>query len=296
MDRIEELEIAKDLPGLLTAEQEVELAKRIEAGLYAEHLLAKGVSHYTPAQLRAVAADGRVAFEQFVTANIRLAAWWARKRAAVGAKASLTVEDLTDEGVLGIIRAVQKFDYTQGFKFSTYATMWVRNHIQRAIAKATPATLSAGERERCEDLLAVSFRLSVTLGRPATDAELAAAMGTSVAVVGQLQNMLRRAVSLDTPVGDGGRDDTSSLLDYLAAQGSGDMADDRYAATQRLSGLLQRLTARERFVIAEVFGLRTGVPESVAAIADKHRVPVIKVRTLVESAMAKLRGSEQVAA
>ncbi|WP_087082409.1 sigma factor [Mycobacterium dioxanotrophicus] len=164
MHLVKQTDVPKDLPELLTAEQEVELAKRIEAGLYAQFLLAKGASPYTPAQLRLVAADGQAAFEHFVTANVRLSAWWARKRAVRGASALLTVEDLTAEGMLGVIRAVQKFDYTQGFKFSTYALHWVRLHQQRAIAKATPAALSSSDQARCRELLMVTYQLGIDLG------------------------------------------------------------------------------------------------------------------------------------
>ncbi|SIM03064.1 RNA polymerase sigma factor, sigma-70 family [Mycobacteroides abscessus subsp. abscessus] len=297
MHLVEQIEIREGLPDLLTAEQEVELAKRIEAGLYARFLLAKGVSHYTPAQLRLVAADGRAAFEHFVTANIRLSAWWARKRAAgMDSGTLLTVEDLTAEGILGIIRAVQKFDYTQGFKFSTYALHWVRQRQQRAITGATPAALSAGDQERCRGMLAVRYQLEIDLGRAPSDAELAAAMGVTAVGVAQMHAMMSRAVSLDAPLHGGSRDDSSSLLDILAGQDSGDQDDAHSIATQQLSELLKLLSDRERRVISEVFGLATGVPRSVTEVADEHRIPVVKVRGLVEGAMAKLRGEQPVAA
>ncbi|WP_079672393.1 sigma-70 family RNA polymerase sigma factor [Mycobacteroides abscessus] len=297
MHPVNQIEIPEDLPDLLTAEQEVELAKRIEAGLYAQFLLAKGVSHYTPAQLRLVAADGRAAFEHFVTANIRLSAWWARKRAAgMDSGALLTAEDLTAEGVLGVIRAVQKFDYTQGFKFSTYALYWVRQRQQRAITGATPAALSAGDQERCRGMLAMRYQLEIDLGRAPSDAELAAAMGVTAVGVAQMHAMMSRAVSLDAPLHGESRDDSSSLLDILAGQDSGDRDDAHSIATQQLSELLKLLSDRERRVISEVFGLATGVPRSVTEVADEYRIPVVKVRGLVEGAMAKLRGEQQVAA
>lgn len=297
MHLVKQIEIPEDFPDLLTAEQEVELAKRIEAGLYAQFLLGKGVSHYTPAQLRLVAADGRAAFEHFVTANIRLSAWWARKRAAgMDSGALLTVEDLTAEGMLGIIRAVQKFDYTQGFKFSTYALYWVRLRQQRAITGATPAALSSADQERCRGMLAMRYQLETDLGRAPTDAELAAAMGVSVMGVVQMHSMMSRAVSLDAPLFEGGRDESSSLLDVVAGQDSGDRDDAHAMASQQLSDLLALLSDRERRVISDVFGLATGVPRSVNEVADEYRVPVVKVRDLVERAMAKLRGEQQVAA
>ncbi len=296
MHLVRPMEISKDLPELLTAEQEVELAKRIEAGLYAQRLLTKGVSQYTPAQLRLVAADGRAAFEHFVTANVRLSAWWARKRAVRGSSAVLTVEDLTAEGMVGVIRAVQKFDYTQGFKFSTYALHWVRLHQQRAIAKATPAALSSGDQERCRELLMVTYQLGTDLGRTPNDLELAAAMGVSVVGVAQMRAMMSRAVSLDAPLSGGGRDDSSSLLDFLAGQDRGDRDDAHVIAAQLLPELMELLSHRERRVISEVFGLDTGVPQSVTEVADKYRLPVVKVQGLIEGAMAKLRGEQQVAA
>lgn len=297
MHLVEQIEIPEGLPDLLTAEQEVELAKRIEAGLYAQFLLAKGVSHYTPAQLRLVAADGRAAFEHFVTANIRLSAWWARKRAAgIDSGTLLTVEDLTAEGMLGIIRAVQKFDYTQGFKFSTYALYWVRQRQQRAITGATPAALSAGDQERCRGMLAMRYQLEIDLGRAPSEDELAAAMGVTAVGVAQMHAMMSRAFSLDAPLHGESRDDSSSLLDILAGQDSGDRDDAHSIATQQLSELLKLLSDRERRIISEVFGLATGVPRSVTEVADEYRIPVVKVRGLVEGAMAKLRGEQQVAA
>ncbi|MBN7332956.1 sigma-70 family RNA polymerase sigma factor [Mycobacteroides abscessus] len=297
MHLVKQVEIPEDLPDLLTAEQEVELAKRIEAGLYAQFLLGEGGSRYTQAQLRLVAADGRAAFEHFVTANIRLSAWWARKRAAgMDSGALLTVEDLTAEGMLGIIRAVQKFDYTQGFKFSTYALYWVRLRQQRAITGATPAALSSADQERCRGMLAMRYQLETDLGRAPTDAELAAAMGVSVMGVVQMHSMMSRAVSLDAPLFEGGRDESSSLLDVVAGQDSGDRDDAHAMASQQLSDLLALLSDRERRVISDVFGLATGVPRSVNEVADEYRVPVVKVRDLVERAMAKLRGEQQVAA
>ncbi|MEX3756458.1 sigma-70 family RNA polymerase sigma factor [Mycobacteroides abscessus] len=297
MHLVKQVEIPEDLPDLLTAEQEVELAKRIEAGLYAQFLLGEGGSRYTPAQLRLVAADGRAAFEHFVTANIRLSAWWARKRAAgMDFGALLTVEDLTSEGMLGIIRAVQKFDYTQGFKFSTYALYWVRLRQQRAITGAAPAALSSADQERCRGMLAMRYQLETDLGRAPTDAELAAAMGVSMMGVVQMHSMMSRAVSLDAPLFEGGRDESSSLLDVVAGQDSGDRDDAHAMASQQLSDLLALLSDRERRVISDVFGLATGVPRSVNEVADEYRVPVVKVRDLVERAMAKLRGEQQVAA
>ncbi|MFV8246785.1 sigma-70 family RNA polymerase sigma factor [Mycolicibacterium peregrinum] len=296
MHLVKQTDLPKDLPELLTAEQEVELAKRIEAGLYAQFLLAKGASQYTPAQLRLVAADGRAAFEHFVTANVRLSAWWARKRAVRGASALLTVDDLTHEGMLGVIRAVQKFDYTQGFKFSTYALHWVRLHQQRAIAKATPAALSSSDQERCRELLMVTSQLGTDLGRTPSDADVAAVMGVSPMGIAQMRAMMSRAVSLDAPLSEGGCDGSSSLLDFLAGRDCGGHDNDHDIAAQQLSQLMERLSHRERRVISEVFGLDTGEPQSVTEVADKYRLPVVKVRGLIEGAMAKLRGEQQVAA
>ncbi|WP_102145684.1 sigma-70 domain-containing protein [Mycobacterium hubeiense] len=279
---------------LLSAEEEVDLGKAIEAGLYARHLLHTGTGPHDPQMLREVVAQGRQAFDRFVTANVRLAAWRARRRVAAYAAATLSVDDLTSEGMLGVVRAVQKWDYTLGLKFSNYADYWIRYHQQRAVTAAAPATLSALDRQRCVELIDERQRLTARLRRTPTRADVAAAMGITVRAVAEIESMLSPAHSVDAPVADGDR----TLADVLAAPahaesaaapGCGDVAD-----------LLDTLTDRERSVVSAVFGLHTGVPEPIDAMAARLRLRPNTITTVLDAALAKLRrttaGGEAVAA
>ena len=142
----------------------------------------------------------------------------------------------------------------------------------------------------------VTSQLGTDLGRTPSDADVAAVMGVSPMGIAQMRAMLSRAVSLDAPLSEGGRDGSSSLLDFLAGRDCGGHDNDHDIAAQQLSQLMERLSHRERRVISEVFGLDTGEPQSVTEVADKYRLPVVKVRGLIEGAMAKLRGEQQVAA
>jgi RNA polymerase sigma factor (sigma-70 family) len=267
---------------LLSAAEEVELAKRIEAGLYAQHLLDGGDTELDEADLGRVAADGRAAFRRFVSANVRLSAWHARRRAAVYAGGGLSVEDLTNEGVLGVIRAVQKFDFTQGYKFSTYASWWIRQSQQRAIVRQSAAVLTARDREGCAELLATRQHLMAELRRLPARTELAAAMGATVGAVTEWEAMLAPAQSLDAPAAGGGH---LSVGQRIAAV----QPVDAVADSVQLGQLLAALTARERAVLDEVFGIGTGVAKPVAAVAAARRVDAAKVAALVEAALGKLR-------
>lgn len=185
---------------LLSAEQEVELGRAIEAGLYAEHLLSiAGTGDSDPELLREAVADGRAAFHRFVEANVRLAAWRGRRRVAAGGGGVLSVEDLTAEGTLGVIRALQKWDHVRGLKFSTYAYDWVGLHQQRAVAAAAPAGLAARDRDRCTELIGERQRLTQRLQRTPTRTELAAALGITCRAVEEIETMLAPAQSLDAP-------------------------------------------------------------------------------------------------
>lgn len=271
---------------VLSAEVEVELAKSIEAGLYAGHLLDHGAAGPRKAELLEVAAEGKAAFTQFVTANIRLAAWYARRRAAVAATGGLTIEDLTNEGVLGVIRAVQKFDYTQGYKFSTYASWWIRNFQQRAVTAASPATLDAADREQCTTMLTERQYLATELGRIPTPAEIASAMGTTVRALSQWQGMIAPAYSLDAPLAPGA---AVSIGATLAAPDPGDVAALR--TPRRVSDLLAVLTDRECSVVREMFGLDTGIPAPLAQVAATRKVASDRVVAVVEAALSKLRAA-----
>lgn len=271
---------------LLSAEAEVDLAKAIEAGLYAGHLIELGAARDRAAELREVVAAGRAAFTRFVEANVRLAAWHARRRAAVSATGGLTIEDLTNEGVLGVIRAVQKFDYAQGYKFSTYASWWIRNFQQRAVIAASPATLDAADREQCAAMLSERQYLAVELGRIPTPAEVAAAMGTTVRALNEWQGMTAPAFSLDATLG---MDTDFSIGATMVAPEPGN--GEALLAPWRVTELLVVLTDRERSVVRQMFGLDTGVPTALAEVATTRKVASERVAAVVEAALTKLRSA-----
>ena len=279
-----------ETPGLtvryarLSAEEEVELAKQIEAGLYAEHLLAAGDSRYDPALLKIVAREGRLAFERFVGANLRLAAWWARRRVAAGGARSLSVDDLTSEGVLGLVRGVCKFDYTLGYKFSTYASWWVRHFQQLAVIAAAPAKVSYADAARIGEVLAAEHDLSHELHRAPTNSEIADRLGSTVKAVQQARDMLRSSVSLDQPAFGV---DSPTYADRVCAPETAD-AD---GPEVDLAGLLAALPHRERAVVTEAFGLDGRPARSVDDLARAHRMPMSTLEALLDRALSRLRGA-----
>ena len=268
---------------LLSAEEEVELAKQIEAGLYAEHLLAAGDSRYEADLLDTVAREGRAAFERFVTANQRLAAWWARRRVAAGGARTLSAEDLVAEGVLGLVRGVCKFDYTLGYKFSTYASWWVRNFQQRAVIAASPAKVSTADEERIAEMLGAEQDLRSELRRTPTDREIAHRIGSTVKAVQQLRAMLYRPVSLDQPAFG---EDSPAYADMVGAPES-----DTEVGEVDLDALLAALPGRDRAVVSEAFGLAGRPARSVAELARAYRLPVAAVETVLDRALTLMRGA-----
>lgn len=274
-------------PVVLTAEQEVELGKTIEAGLYAEHLLRAGTwtSDAKATDLRCIAEEGHRAFQRFVAANVGLARWHARRRTAACANANLDVEDLTEEGILGVIRAVHKWDYTLGVKFSTYATRWIQNFQQRAVVRASAVTCSFGDAERCRQLLSAQYQLATDLGRPPNSRELAGYTGLTRRAVEETLAMLAPARSLDEPITREGED--ARTLGDVVAGGAGE--DGPRPPETPVPILLGCLSDRERMVITEIFGLRDGAAVSVAEVATRHRIRVELVRRAAETALAKMR-------
>jgi DNA-directed RNA polymerase sigma subunit (sigma70/sigma32) len=271
---------------LLEAAEEVELAKRIEAGLYAQHLLDTDTGDHDPALLRLVAGEGQTALSRFVLSNRRLAAWWARRRAAVHQMGALTVDDLTNEGVLGVMHAVYKFDFMLGYKFSTYASWWIRHYQQLAVMAAAPVGLDHRDYRRAAQVVMIYPDLAARLRRTPTAAELAEELGTTVTDVAELTGMLRPALSLDTPLGSAS---TDTLADLLPAAGvNEDPVPDPQAAVEVL---METLSAREQSLLSEVFGLHSGRPKTVVEVARERQVPPAKVAALVDAALAKLRAS-----
>ncbi len=268
----------------LSAEDEVDLAKQIEAGLYAEHLLQQGDRRYDPRQLAEVARQGRAAFARFVEANQRLAAWWARRRVAVGATYGLSLDDLTSEGVLGVVRGVCKFDYTLGYKFSTYASWWIRNFQQRAVITSAAAKLSVRDTEVLAALMMAEQDLQIGLRRTPTVAEVAALAGTTVKAVQQVRDMLRAPLALDQPVAAG--QGSCTFADLLAETETA--AEEPPADLEELLGVLP---PRERAVVVDAFGLAGRPARSVAELAKAYRMLPAAVEAVLDHAVTVMRSA-----
>jgi RNA polymerase sigma factor (sigma-70 family) len=275
---------------LLDAAQEVELAKRIEAGLYAEELLRQhhvGQTRLTAARrrdLEAVAADGRDAKAAMIAANLRLVVSIARKFSQRG----VPMLDIVQEGNLGLIRAVEKFDYRKGFKFSTYATWWVRQAIGRGLAEqARTIRLPVHVTEALSKIARAERLLTQELGREPTDDNVAEAAGLEVERVAELRAVTRDAVSLDSPVGDG----ETSVGDLVADTGVAavDELMDRAVMVAELNATLAELPERERRIIRLRFGLEDGRQHTLDEIGRVVGLTRERVRQLERETLARLQ-------
>ncbi len=272
---------------LLTAADEVELAKRIEAGLYAEHLLTAS-NDFTAArkrELRALVVDGERAKDHLLRANLRLVVSLAKRYTGHG----MPFLDLIQEGNLGLIRAVEKFDYTKGFKFSTYATWWIRQAISRAMAdQSRTIRLPVHLVEQVNKLQRMRREMNQQLGRDATHAELAAELDISEERIRELIDLSRDLVSLDQTVG---ADDDASLGDFIADENATAAEASVEAGLMRaqLHTILGTLEAREAAVVRMRYGLDDGQPRTLDEIGRAFKLSRERIRQIERETMAKLR-------
>jgi RNA polymerase primary sigma factor len=272
---------------LLNAELEVELAKRIEAGLFAEEKLAttKKLSASERRDLKWVVKDGQRAKSHLLEANLRLVVSLAKRYTGRG----MQFLDLIQEGNLGLIRAVEKFDYTKGFKFSTYATWWIRQAITRAMAdQARTIRIPVHMVEVINKLARVQRQLLQDLGREPTPEELAAELDMTPEKVVEVQKYGREPISLSTPLGEDGDSEFGDLIEDTEAVVPAD-AVGFSMLQQELERVLDSLHPREAGVIRSRFGLGDGVQMTLDQIGEKFGVTRERIRQIESKTMSKLR-------
>jgi RNA polymerase primary sigma factor len=272
---------------LLTAEEEVNLAKRIEAGLYAEHKLENetGLSRQLRADLEAVAGDGRRAKAHMLEANLRLVVSVAKKYSDRG----LSLLDVVQEGNLGLIRAVEKFDYTKGYKFSTYAMWWIRQAIQRGFAdSARTIRLPVHVLEMLSKLSRVERDMHQRLGREPTPEELAVELDRTPDQIEELLRTSRQPISLDSTIGEDGETSIGDLIEDVDAPEASELVDRQLMADQ-LRHALDALTPREATIMAMRFGLYDGNPHTLDEIGKALGLTRERIRQLEKQSLSKLR-------
>ena len=276
---------------LLNAEQEVELSKQIEAGLYAQHLLTirKRLSPVRKRDLTEIAREGQQARAHLLEANLRLVVSLAKRYTGRG----MPLLDLIQEGNLGLIRAMEKFDYAKGFKFSTYATWWIRQAITRGMAdQSRTIRLPVHLVEQVNKLARIKRELHQQLGREATDDELAAESGIPAEKIADLLDHSRDPVSLDMPVGT---DEEAPLGDFI------EDTEATSAENVVIAGLLHSdirsvlgtLDEREQHVIRMRYGLDDGQPRTLDQIGRAFGLSRERVRQIEREVMVKLRAGDR---
>ncbi len=273
--------------GLLTAEDEVNLAKRIEAGLFAEYKLEQesGLSRQLRADLESVADDGRRAKAHMLEANLRLVVSVAKKYSDRG----LSLLDVVQEGNLGLIRAVEKFDYTKGYKFSTYAMWWIRQAIQRGFAdSARTIRLPVHVLEMLSKLSRVERDMHQRLGREPTPAELGVELDRTPDQIEELLRTSRQPISLDSTIGEDGETSIGDLIEDTDAPEASELVDRQLMADQ-LRHALDALTQREATIMAMRFGLYDGNPHTLDEIGKALGLTRERIRQLEKQSLSKLR-------
>jgi len=277
---------------LLTAEQEVDLAKRIEAGLFAEHKLetlglesSVGLDENFRRDLEMVAEDGRRAKSHMLEANLRLVVSVAKKYSDRG----LSLLDVVQEGNLGLIRAVEKFDYTKGYKFSTYAMWWIRQAIQRGFAdSARTIRLPVHVLEMLSKLSRVERDMHQRLGREPTPEELAVELDRTPDQIEELLRTSRQPISLDSTIGEDGETSIGDLIEDVDAPEASELVDRQLMAEQ-LRSALDALTPREATIMAMRFGLYDGNPHTLDEIGRALGLTRERIRQLEKQSLSKLR-------
>ncbi len=279
---------------LLTAQDEVDLAKAIEAGLFAEEKLQGGCPSSNGAsqaglgaeiaELALLAAEGMRAKQRLIEANLRLVVSIAKRYIGRG----LVFLDLIQEGNLGLIRAVEKFDYTKGYKFSTYATWWIRQAITRAIAdQARTIRIPVHMVETINKMARIQRQLHQDLGREATPDEIALEMGLSPERVAEIQRIAQEPVSLQSPIGE----EDSDLGDFIEdADAVVPMEAAAFIMLQdQLEAVLDNLSIREQRIIQLRFGLTDGHPRTLEEVGREFGVTRERIRQIESKTLAKLR-------
>jgi RNA polymerase primary sigma factor len=272
---------------LLTAEEEVDLAKRVEAGLFASEKLttARTIAAGLRRDLELIERDGQLAKKRLIEANLRLVVSIAKRYVGRG----MLFLDLIQEGNLGLIRAVEKFDYTKGYKFSTYATWWIRQAITRAIAdQARTIRIPVHMVETINKLVRIQRQLLQDLGREPTPEEIGAEMELPPERVREIQKLSQEPVSLETPIGE---EDDSNLGDFIE---DSDAVVPIDAASfillqEQLDSILHTLSEREKKVIQLRFGLTDGHPRTLEEVGKEFGVTRERIRQIESKTLSKLR-------